>query len=183
MCRLHWREPAELAPSTARYEGRDSKTSGAWKGKYGTRAAWLPNVSGMEPQAGYRLEVDGTAFAWDNGTSDPRALESPGSGATARKATCWYGDDAVSCTIMPPDAQPYRLSLYVLDYDRNGRANRIGLSDESVVLATNEASKAENEGSTYISWSVTGPVRVKLSKKAGFNATLSGVFIDPATPR
>jgi hypothetical protein len=24
---------------------------------------------------------------------------------------------------------------------------------------------------------------VKLTKKAGFNATLSGVFVDPATPR
>ena len=75
--RLHWREPEELIPSTARYDGRDSKTAGAWKGKYGTRAAWIPSVSGMEAQAGYRLEVDGAAFAWDSGTSDPRALESP----------------------------------------------------------------------------------------------------------
>ena len=70
-----------------------------------------------------------------------------------------------------------------MDYDRNGRANRIELSDEERVLASCEASKQENAQGTYLSWTVTGPVRVKLTKKAGFNATLSGVFIDPATPR
>ena len=173
----------ELTPSTAHYEGRDAKTAGAWKGKYGTRAAWLPNVSGMEAQAGYRLEVDGTAFAWDGATSDPRALESPGVGVTNRQATCWFGNEAVSCVLTPPDAQPYRVTLYVLDYDRNGRANRIELSDEASVLATCETSKQENGQGTYLSLSVTGPVRVKLTKKAGFNAALSGVFIDPATSR
>ena len=181
--RLHWREPMELTPSTAHYEGRDAKTAGAWKGKYGTRAAWLPNVSGMEAQAGYRLEVDGAAFVWDGATSDSRALDSPGVGVTNRQATCWFGNEAVSCVLTPPDAQPYRVTLYVLDYDRNGRANRIELSDEASVLATCETSKQENGQGTYLSLSVTGPVRVKLTKKAGFNAALSGVFIDPATSR
>ena len=122
---LHWREPEELTPSSARYEGRDSKTAGAWKGKYGTRAAWVPNVSGMEAQAGYRLEVDGMAFAWDGATSDPRPLDSPGVGLTNRQATCWFGSDAVSCVLTPPDGNPYRVSLDASDYDRNGRANRI----------------------------------------------------------
>lgn len=178
--RLHWRESMELTPSTARYEGRDAKTAGAWKGKYGTRAAWIPDVSGIEAQNGYRLEVDGTAFAWDSATSDPRALEF---GVTNHQATCWFGNEAVSCVLTPPDAKPYRVSFYVLDYDRNGRANRIELSDEARVLATCETSKQENGQGTYLSLSVTGPVRVKLTKKDGFNATLSGVFIDPATPR
>ena len=75
------------------------------------------------------------------------------------------------------------LYLVTLPFDRNGRANRIELSDESSVLATSDASALENAQGTYLSWSVTGPVRVKLTKKAGFNATLSGVFIDPAAPR
>jgi hypothetical protein len=181
--RLLWREPMEVAPSTARYQGRDSKTTGAWKGKYGTRAAWIPSVSGAETQNGYRLEVDGAAFAWDGATSDPRALDSPGVGVTNRQSTCWFGNEAVSCVLTPPDAQPYRVTLYVLDYDRNGRANRIELLDEARVLATCETSKQENGQGTYLSWSVTSPVRVKLTKKAGFNATLSGVFVDPVTPR
>jgi hypothetical protein len=137
----------------------------------------------MEAQAGYRLEMDGTAFAWDNDTSDPRALESPGSGVTARKATCWFGDKAVSCVVTPPDAHPYRVTLYVLDYDRNGRANRIELSDTEGVLASCESPEQENAKGAYLSWSVTGPVQVKLTKKAGFNATLSGLFLDPVTSR
>ena len=56
----------------------------------------------------------------------------------ARQATCWFGNDAVFCVLTPPDAQPYRVSLYVLDYDRNGRANRIELSDDARVLASCE---------------------------------------------
>jgi hypothetical protein len=178
---LQWREPVEVTPSTARYEGRESKTSGAWKSRYGKRAAWIPNVSGMAPQSGYRLEVDGTAFAWDSSMSDPRALEAPRTAAT-RSATCWFGDEAVSCVLTPPDSQPYRVSLYLLDYDRNGRANRIELSDEAGVLANCVTSKQENALGTYVSWKVTGPVRVKLTKQAGFNVALSGVFVDAATP-
>ena len=110
-------------------------------------------------------------------------LESPGIGLTNRQATCWFGNEAVSCVLTPPDTQPYRVTLYVLDYDRNGRANRIELSDEARVLATSETSEQENARGIYLSWSVSGTVRVRLTKKAGFNATLSGVFIDPATPR
>ncbi|MGA2662196.1 MAG: hypothetical protein ABSH34_32350 [Verrucomicrobiota bacterium] len=181
--RLHWRQPEELVPSTARYEGRDSKTAGAWKGKYGVCAAWIANVNGMEPQNGYRLQVDGAAFAWDSAALDARALEPPGAGMAARQATCWFGTDAVCCVVTPPDAKPYRVSIYLFDYDRNGRANRIQVSDEARVLDSCEISAQQNGQGTYISWTVTGPVRVKLTKKAGFNVTLSGVLIDPCNPR
>jgi hypothetical protein len=181
--RLRWREPEELVPSTARYEGCDSKTAGAWKGKYGASAAWIANVNGREPQHGYRLQVDGAAFAWDSATSDPRALEAPGPGTAARQATCWFASDAVGCVVTPPDAKPYRVSLYLCDYDRNGRANRIEALDEARVLDSCETSAQQNAQGTYISWTATGPVRLKLTKKAGFNVTLSGVLIDPGNPR
>ena len=41
---LRWREPKESVPTTAHYEGRNLKTAGAWQGKYGARAAWIPSV-------------------------------------------------------------------------------------------------------------------------------------------
>ena len=40
------------------------------------------------------------------------------------------------------------------------------------------ASVAEMGNGIYLSWEVTGSVTIKAPKTAGFNATVSGVFID-----
>ena len=68
----------------------------------------------------------------------------------------------------------------MLDYDRNGRALEIALSDEFASLSTEHVSVTETAGGVYLTWTASGTVNVELTKKAGYNVVLSGVFVDPA---
>ena len=85
--------------------------------------------------------------------------------------------------VAPPDAAPYRLTLYVLDHNRNRRAMDVVLSDDFAQLDARPIAVQETDGGVYLSWQVTGPVNIELKKTAGFNAVLSGVFVDSAAER
>ena len=82
--------------------------------------------------------------------------------------------------MVPSQPAPYRLTLYALDYDRNGREMAITIvSDDGEKLDSRRVGKEETAAGVYLTWTVTGPVRVGLKKLAGHSAVLSGVFIDP----
>jgi uncharacterized protein (DUF2147 family) len=97
----------------------------------------------------------------------------------APQPTCWFANDQLRLRITAPTAEPYRLSLYVMDFDRNGRAAHVTLSDEFAPLTATDVSAADAANGVYLTWTVRGNVYVALEKTAGFNVVLSGVFIDP----
>jgi hypothetical protein len=175
---------ADLPAAAARLEARDTQSAGRWRNRLGSRGAWIPAVvAGDVPQGGFHVEVlNGQVFQWpDPQGPDGRALEHPKESGT--HPTCWFADDRLSLRIAPPDAEPYRLTLYVLDFDRNGRALEIALSDEFVALSSEQVSVAETAGGVYLTWTASGTLNVELKKKAGFNAVLSGLFLDPAVEK
>jgi hypothetical protein len=81
--------------------------------------------------------------------------------------------------VAPPDGAPYRLTLYLLDFNRNGRAMDVVLSDDFSRLDAKPVRVQETDGGIYVAWQVCGPVSVELKRTAGYNAVLSGVFVDP----
>lgn len=182
--RLRWCAPVELARASAKFAGKETALGGRWPGRFGAKGVWIPRVSrGGADRGGYRVAVgSGKAFVWPSGVADARVLAAGKGAAKAAPATCWFGPDEVALTVEPPDGKPYRLTLYVLDFDRNGRAMNIVVRDEITTLDRQNVSVAETAKGAYLTWVVTGPVSVKLSKAAGFNVVLSGVFIDPAGP-
>ncbi len=80
----------------------------------------------------------------------------------------------------PPDEQPYRLSLYLLDYDRHGREMEAALAAAMETLDTQNVSREESATGAWLAWAVTGAVTVEVRRKTGMNAVASGLFIDPA---
>jgi len=173
---LRWVAPRPLVRSTAAFVGRDTETGGAYAGRFGRTAAWIPQVTGDGPQAGFALNVSGRPFAWSQASDDPRVLRQGGSGLTP--ATCWFEDAEVRLQVTPPDGAPYQLTLYVLDYDRNGRSERLSLRDRLGELDSQSVTVDEAGMGVYVSWQVTGPVSAVVAKQAGYNVTLSGVFVD-----
>ena len=173
---------SDIPAATARWVEQDIQSAGHWKQRVGSRGAWIPGIVGDDTaQFGTRVEVlRGEVFRWPTPAGpDARALEHPQQPDT--QATCWFADDRLQVRVVPPDTQPYRLSLYLLDYDRNGRAVEIVLSDEFAALSTAQVSATESAGGVYVTWMASGPVHVELKKTAGYNVVLSGVFVDPAT--
>jgi hypothetical protein len=174
---------ADLPAATAHFDAKDAQSAGHWKKRIGSRGAWIPGLVGDTPQNGLRVEVlNGEVFRWPASLGvDSRVLEHPRE--PDAQPTCWFANDGLSLRVVPPDAEPYRLTLYVLDYDRNGRAMEIALSDEFASLSTEHVSTEETAGGIYLTWTASGTVNVELKKKAGYNSVLSGVFLDPAVQK
>ena len=175
---------ADLPAAAARFEARDAQSAGHWKTRVGSRGAWIPGIVGDtlakwsacgSPQR-RSLPVAGVRWVWT-----PESLQHPQE--SAAQPTCWFADDGLSLRVVPPDAEPYRLTLYVLDYDRNGRAVEIVLSDEFASLSTEQVSAEETAGGIYLTWTASGTVNVELKKTAGYNTVLSGVFVDPVVEK
>lgn len=187
-------EPREVALPRARFAGRDLDARGAWRGRYGTAAAWIARGGAPAAQAGFRLEVErGREFVWAERTEDPRALEDEErrtdqaeEAVSSRSSTCWFDDRAVVFRIEPPDGSPYRLTVYILDHDRNGRALTVRVGGDlpgMPSIGNGEAVlREESAGGVYLSWTVEGPVRLEVEKVLGFNAVASGVFVDRGSP-
>ncbi|MBN1417132.1 MAG: hypothetical protein JXP34_00035 [Planctomycetes bacterium] len=164
---LDWCEPEEIIPPTARFISFDRATRGAWRGRYGSRSAWIPNTGSPDAQEGFTLAVEtGAAFNWP-------AREG------ARRTTCWHAIPSVEFAVAPPDRTPYRLTLYIIDYDRNGRAMEVSIAGEFGALDTRPVTTEDSREGIYATWLVSGPVSIAVRKTAGYNAVVSGVFIDP----
>ncbi len=175
---------ADLPAVTARLEARDTRSGGGRRNRVGSRGAWIPGIDGGEStQNGFHLEIlKGEVFRWPapRGT-DFRLLDHPQE--PNAQPTCWFASDRLSFRIEPPDPEGYRLTLYVLDYDRDGRALEIALSDDFASLGTERVSVTEMGGGAWLTWIATGTLNVELKKTAGHNAVLSGLFVDPAAEK
>ena len=150
-CACHWLgawrtcRPQRLDGTPAIHSPKDTG-----KNVTAARGTWIPGVTGDTPRDGYRCEVlSGTAFHWPAPASaDPRVLEHPQE--SAAQPTCWFANDDLNLRVVPPDTQPYRLTIYVLDYDRNGRALKVTLGDEFASLSTADVS-ADGHGGRRLS--------------------------------
>ncbi len=187
---LDWCRPVQIVRATARFLGRDAQSGGDFAGRFGSKAVFIPAVTSSAPrtqtsadeQNGYRLEASRQVYVWADGVDDARVLRSPDRPPQAgRRATCWFDSKSVTLSVTPPDREPYRLTVYLLDFDRNARAMEARVRDLLGLLDTQTVSVQETESGVYLSWIVTGAVTVELAKTAGYNAVASGVFIDPAS--
>ena len=169
---------AEEAKKPVRLAGKDAATVGKWKGKYGKKAAWVAiTTDTAAKQEGYALEIkDAETYTWaENDKDDKRVPQPPKDGADS-PATCWYQGEAFSVVVTPPDDKPYKVTLYVMDYDHQQRVMEIG----DPAKQTQEITSEQTDGGIYFTWVVEKAVTFEIRKKDGPNAVVSAVFIDPA---
>lgn len=176
---MRWAGLESVAAASAKFEARETATGGKWAGKYGSLAAWIPSVQ-TTPQNGYRLDVlAGQPIIWQAGEKDPRSLD-PVGGQGQPTASCWHDIQKLSFVITPSRAialRPYRLTVYVLDYDRNKRSMAVGVGEPAQAEQT--ATVDETGKGVYLTWTISGETQLDVKKLTGFNAAISGIFIDP----
>src|SRR5262249_20845486 len=74
----------------------------------------------------------------------------------------------------------HQVALYLLDWDgSNTRSERVDVIDPSTgnVLSSQTASAFSN--GVYLVWDLSGHVQLKVTRLAGNNAVVSGLFFDP----
>ncbi len=120
-----------------------------------------------------------TTYTWANPSTATPALEVPG--GASRIAATWYASTSFTVDVDVTNGQSYNLELYVLDYNGgNARSEQIQLSNAGtgIVLSTETVSSFSN--GAYLNWTISGNVLITITKTAGANAVLSGLFLDPA---
>ena len=154
----------------------DSATRGNWRGHYGADGYHILGTAPAYPGYATVTTSGDSNWTWAGTTGDVRALSQPPS-AAGRIAACWYSRTAFTVDLAFSDTQFHQVALYVLDWDYGSRAETISLLDSSgAVLDTQNVSGFQN--GRYLIWQVSGPVRIQVSRTAGSNGVLSGLFFD-----
>jgi uncharacterized delta-60 repeat protein len=156
--------------------GTDALTHGNWRGKYGALGYSLMG-SGSNLPAWLRITPSGeTSYTWQSSTSDPAALQKPT--GTDRLAACWYGATQFQTDVQFTDNSTHQIALYLLDWDTSSRAETLAASDPVTGQVFSSSAVSNFHGGVYYLFKVTGKVRFTLTRQAGFNAVLSGIFVD-----
>ncbi len=167
------------APATAALVNVDPFTQGNWVGTYGSQGADILNGNNtLSPFAVLNTTSDSGAV-WSTTTTDENALQN----GEGRVASCWCGTSVVTLDLNLLDGQTHEVSLYLDDWDRQDRAERVDVLDASTgaVLASEAVSRFYTYGK-YISFNVSGHVVFQVVCTGGLNAVVNGLFIDPALP-
>jgi uncharacterized delta-60 repeat protein len=170
----------------ASYVGSDLTSHGSWKGNYGTQGYEIAGDSsdGNPSLPAYVSSVSlggNSTYVYQASTSDPRALEQSASGASSRVAAVWYAAPSFTITVNMADTAVHRVSLYAMDEDSN-RSEQIDVINPAngQVLDTRQIS--DFASGVYLTWDVSGSVTFRVTRTAGSNAVISGLFLDSNTP-
>ena len=166
-------------PATASFLQQDTTTQGSWIGTYAAQGYDIVSGPTSLPANDTVTPSGQSTYTWTTTSTDPRALQVPGS--TNRVAAVWYSATSFTVNVKLADGQTHDLELYFLDWDSKGRSEQVQLSDAGTgkVLAS-ETISSFTDG-VYLDWKVSGNLLITITRQAGANAVLNGVFLD-ATP-
>lgn len=160
--------------SSVSFNGADAVTRGKWKTAYGSEGCYLPGVASSDPNYATILPRSAMTWTWTTTTSDVRALRKPAASDSA--AACWFAASAFTIDINLADSASHRIALYFLDWDRQGRGQTIEVMDiASGSVLDSRTLTGFGEGQ-YLSWTLRGRVRFRITCTAGPNAVVSGLF-------
>jgi hypothetical protein len=111
-------------------------------------------------------------------TTDVRALQRE-RGLDQRMASAWFAPEKFSLELTVDDPKPRHVSFYFVDWDRQGRSQRIEVFGQNGQLLDSRTVSGFENG-IYYTWEVQGPVRFDFTRLSGPNALIMGFFFDSA---
>jgi hypothetical protein len=171
--------PPPSSANGAAFVKTDNTTKGNWKGVYGAggfslvkHATQWPSYAAVTVNAPYQ-------WAWTESTNDSRALLKQTAGTADRMAACWYeASGSFEANIQITDGRTHQIALYMLDWDSGNRRQKVEVYDADTGTLLDSRGVGDLYGGEYLVWNVQGKVRMKVVRTAGWNAVLSGIFID-----
>jgi phosphodiesterase/alkaline phosphatase D-like protein len=177
--------PSNVASATTPSGLASSQSpQGNWVGVYGADGYALMDWSGSGdlvslPQSSLVLDQGGR-YQWSSGTTAVQALESPDT--TTRRAACFYDGNQIRIRLTFTTAYSGSLHLYALDWDAIGRRETVTVDDGSGPRSAT-ISTDFSQGiwvNAPITVAAAGTVTVTVTRTAGLNAVLSGIFLGGA---
>jgi hypothetical protein len=169
-------QPVSVATS-ASFVRPDSTTSGAWRGRYGLQGGFAYPYGSFAPPSYVQINAwQNYPLTWATSTTDPRALQKLS--GTDRFAAAWHWTNFVVFYLRFKDTAVHQVSFYFLDFDRQGRQQKIEFIDIDTgrLLAFDTITNFEN--GVYSTWDLQGNVAVRITRVAGPDCVLSALFFD-----
>ena len=163
-------------PATASFIKQDATTQGSWAGIYGTQGYDIVSGPTSLPSGDTASPSGQSTYTWTTSSSDPRALQIPGS--SNRVAAVWYSATKFTVNVNLSDGQPHDLELYFLDWDNKGRAETVQISDANTNSVLDTETISAFTSGVYLDWKVSGNLIITITRTAGTNAVLNGLFLD-----
>jgi Divergent InlB B-repeat domain len=179
-------QPPPSPQPQALFQEQDTTTKGDWQDLYGSEGFILLNHQGSGqdvkslPTHLSSYSHTGTNYVWSNPTTDPRALANL---TGKRVAAAAYSATSVTLTLPAKDLSSHLLALYFVDWDGTQRAQTVTVYDAATNAILDQRPLSGFNGGVYYTYEVRGSVRVQVSRTAGANAVLSGVFWDGIQPQ
>ncbi len=164
------------APAAASFVKTDAVTQGTWKGAYGAAGFAIPaDFSSYPPYAQVNVSNQGT-FTWQSSTNDVRALQK--AFASDRLASTWYSSTSFNVDLNLVDAMPHSVEIYCLDWENAGRVQTIEVRDAATSAVLDTRTLSGFSGGQWVVWNLTGHVQIRVTRTAGPNAVINGLFFD-----
>ena len=167
-------------PSTATFLEKDATTQGSWSGTYGTQGHDIVSGPSSLPANDTITPSGQSTYTWTTTSSDPRALQVPGS--SNRVAAAWYSSTSFSVDVNLADGQAHDLELYFLDWDNRGRSEQVQISDATTGTVLDTETISSFTSGVYLNWKISGDLVITITSLAGVNAVLNGLFLDANAP-
>jgi hypothetical protein len=170
--------PSPSPSSSASFVKADTTTQGTWQGVYGADGYNVIGATASYPSYATVAPSGQSSWTWAASTTDVRALQQS-STSTSRIAACWYAGSSFSVDVNLTDGLSHQVALYLLDWDHQGRSERVDVLDAASGNVLNTQTVSNFSGGEYVVFTVSGHVQFKLTNLAGPNAVLSGLFFAP----
>jgi hypothetical protein len=169
--------PASGSGTSATFVSTDTTTQGSWKGVKGADGFVIANDATSVPGYVTATIVGQADWTWEPATTNVRALQK--AAAADRIAATWYSGSAFSIDVNLTDGAPHQVSVYVVDWDNQERAQTLEVRDAvSGALLDTRSVSGFSEG-RYYTWTIRGHAVIRVVNNGGINAVVSGLFFAP----
>ena len=161
--------------------GTDTALQGNWLGIYGTDGYQTASDATDVPSSVAASATGASTWTWADASGDVRALERAQGGG--RVAAAWYGP-TFTFDLSFTDGATHEVSLYVVDWDSFGRAQRFVIRNAQDGSILDARTAVSFSGGQYWRWALQGHVTVEVTQvEGGGGAVVSGIFFDSAPAR
>jgi hypothetical protein len=163
------------AGPTVTFQPLDTTTQGNWPGNYGQEGYIIANDVTNPPNYATVNLTGFSTWTWIASTTQANALRK-NPNTTDRIASTYYASNSFTFDLTLTGGA-HQVALYLLDLDTSERAETISILDPSngnAVLDTRSFSGFHN--GQYAIWNIQGHVLIRVTRTAGLNAVVSGLF-------
>ena len=154
----------------------DTTTSGTWKGNYGADGNLIVADSTAAPAYATVTPRNHQQWVWAWSTLDARGPQR--AAVNDRIAPCWYSGNTFDIDVSVAGDTARLVSLYFLDWDNAGRSQKVEVLDKSTGALLHTTTVANFVNGAYAQYRLKGELTFRLTRVAGANAVVSGIFFD-----